>query len=248
MILTFQSKLIHKKLIAPHIYHLVCSPPDASEWNFTAGQYMIFHVPQKDGHPVRRLYSIASPPSQKNSIDFIIEIVPDGIGSMYVESLQEGDILTLQGPAGIFTHKTTARSSVYLATGTGVAPMYSMIHTLLNDTTNSHPIYLFWGLKNCDDLYLDEELTTLAQKHSQFYFRTCFSRLEEISQVKKSIAAYTELGRVTLGLEKLIISTKTTLVEYDYYLCGSKHVVEALREYLQGAGVPKEQIYFEKFT
>ena len=248
MILTFQSKLIHKKLIAPHIYHLVCSLPETSEWTFTAGQYMIFHVPQKDGHPVRRLYSIASPPSQKNSIDFIIEIVPNGIGSMYVEDLHEGDILTLQGPAGMFTHKTTTRSSVYLATGTGVAPMYSMIHTLLNDTTNTHPIYLFWGLKNCEDLYLDKELTTLAKHHPLFYFRACFSRLENISQVKETVASYTELGRVTLGLEKLLKDTNTKPDEYDYYLCGSKHVVEALREYLQIAGVAKDQVFFEKFT
>ncbi|MBP7967504.1 FAD-dependent oxidoreductase [Candidatus Woesebacteria bacterium] len=248
MVLTFQSKLIHKKLIAPHVYHLVCTLPDNHEWNFTAGQYMIFHIPQKEGHPVRRLYSIASPPSQKSSIDFIIEIVPNGIGSIYVDTLNEGDSLTLQGPAGIFTHKTTTRPSIYLATGTGIAPMYSMIHTILNDETNTYPVYLFWGLKNCEDLYLDEELTALAKSYPLFYLRTCFSRLENISQVKQTIAAYTELGRVTLGFEKLLKDTNTKPDGYDYYLCGSKHVVEALREYLQIASVAKEQIFFEKFT
>ena len=248
MILTYQSKLLHKELIAPHIYHLICTRPDNAEWNFTAGQYMIFHVPQADGHPVRRLYSIASPPSQKESVDFVIEIVPNGIGSMYVESLKEGDMITLQGPAGMFIHKTSLRPSIYLATGTGVAPMHSMIHTLLRDTPNNQMVYLFWGLKTCEDIYLKKEFTELAQQHANFYFRTCFSRIEDMKTVAEDIVAYTELGRVTIGLEKLLASSNTKPDGYDYYLCGSQHVVEALREYLQAASVPKEQVFFEKFT
>lgn len=248
MILTYQSKLIKKTIIAPHIYHLQCSLPENPDWSYKAGQYMIFHVPQTDGHPVRRLYSIASPPSQKSSIDFIIEMVPNGIGSKYVESLKENDMITLQGPAGIFTHRATNRPSIYLATGTGIAPMYSMIHDFLNNQENPQPLYLFWGLKTCEDLYIDNDLTALAKSHPQFYLRTCFSRLEDLSQVKGSVRGYTELGRVTVGLERLLSTKNTPAAQYDYYLCGSKHVVEALREYLQAAAVPKEQVFFEKFT
>lgn len=247
MILTFQSKLIKKTNIAPHIYHLECSRPDNPEWDFTAGQYMIFHVPQADGHPIRRLYSIASPPNKKESIDFIIEIIPGGVGSMYVEKLKEGEVITLQGPAGMFIHRTTSRPSIYLATGTGIAPMYSMIHDFLSKK-ELQPLYLFWGLKTCEDLYLQDELTALAKSYSNFYLRTCFSRIENMSEVKEEIIAYTELGRVTLGLEKLLASNNTKVPDYDYYLCGSKHVVEALREYLQEAEVPKEQVFFEKFN
>lgn len=248
MILTYNSTLLHKKLIAPHIYHLTCTRPDNDEWNFTAGQYMIFHVPQGDGHAVRRLYSIASPPSLKESIHFVIEIVPNGIGSLYVEALKEGEKITLQGPAGIFTHKDTTRPSIYLATGTGIAPMYSMIHDLLNDSRNTQPTALFWGLKSCEDIYLTQELTALAKQHAHFYFRSCFSRIGDMSAVAEDIVAYTELGRVTVGLEKHLARNATKPDLYDYYLCGSKHVVEALREYLEAAGVPKAQVFFEKFT
>ena len=38
------------------------------------------------------------------------------------------------------------------------------------------------------------------------------------------------------------------ITEFDFYLCGSPHIVEALREDLTNKGVPKEQIYFEKFV
>ncbi|CAN5208498.1 hypothetical protein BH09PAT2_BH09PAT2_05150 [soil metagenome] len=248
MILTYPSTVLNKKLIAPHIYRLTCTRPDNTEWNYIAGQYMIFHVPQPTGHPVRRLYSIASPPSQKESIEFVIEIVPNGIGSMYVEALKVGEQITMQGPAGMFTHKHTDRPPVYLATGTGIAPMYSMIHTLLNDPQTKQPTYLFWGLKTCEDLYFKKELSELAAKHSEFYLRTCFSRMEDMNTVEEDIVAFTELGRVTLGLEKLLASKSTKPDGYDYYMCGSQHVVEALREYLAAAGVPKEQAFFEKFT
>ena len=249
MIITYQATLLHKELVAPHIYFLKFTYPADASWDFKSGQYMIFHVPQGDGHPVRRLYSIASSSLQKDTLDFVIEMVPNGIGSAYIEAMKVGDIATLQGAAGLFTYKPSGRKPVFFATGTGIAPIYSMIYEMLNSpqTSNEAPI-LFWGMKTCQDLYLVPELTKLAKEHDIFYFRTCLSREEDASTIREDVKEYALLGRVTHGVEELTVKEKTTLNDYDYYLCGSKHVVESLREYLAEKGVPKDQVHFEKFT
>src|SRR3990167_11416038 len=103
MLTTYTAILKTKKEIAPEVFYLQFSYPTDINWSFQAGQYMIFHLPTMESrHPVRRLYSIASAPSQKDTLDFIIEMVPGGIGSSYIENMSEGDSITMQGPAGIF--------------------------------------------------------------------------------------------------------------------------------------------------
>lgn len=243
MIHSYQAKLLEKKHLAGPVYRFSFSPPQDQNWTFQAGQYMIFQIPQADGYPLRRLYSVASPPSQKNTLTFIIEMVEGGIGTTYINNMAIGDSLTMQGPAGLFTYKPSERPVIFLATGTGIAPMYSMLAEHLK-TTMKQDTYLLWGLKKCSDIYLFEELTLLANTYPQFHMRTCLSRETDLSAIAPEHMAYTLLGRVTKGLEELT----TSYLSYDYYLCGSKHVVESLRTDLTEKGVPKEHVYFEKFT
>jgi len=244
MLITYTAILKSKKEVAPQVFHLQFSYPTDLNWSFQAGQYMIFHLPtMESGHPVRRLYSIASAPSQKDTLDFIIEMVPGGIGSIYIENMCEGDSITMQGPAGIFTLKPSERDIVMLATGTGIAPMYSMTREiLLAPHSLQREIHLFWGLKFKKDMYLKNELDVLADAHPHFNYSVCLSR------EKESIDAHCLVGRVTIGLQKLIEKNSDLKTNFDFYLCGSPHVVEALKEELLKYDVPKAQIYFEKFT
>lgn len=252
MLLTYTAILKTKKELASQVYLLQFSYPKDNNWTFQAGQYMIFHLPiLENNHPIRRLYSIASPPSQKNTLDFVIELVSGGLGSEYIAYMKEEDIITIQGPAGIFTFKPSERDIIMLATGTGIAPIYSMIAdraTCLpadeagNVKREAPHMYLFWGLKYKKNIYLKEQLDVLVQKNPNFQYSICLSREERVDDV------LCLKGHVTNGLEKLKTDGRRPLTNYDYYLCGNPHVIESLRENLKNNGVPKEQIYFEKFT
>ena len=245
MLTTYTAILKTKKEIAPEVFYLQFSYPTDINWSFQAGQYMIFHLPTMESrHPVRRLYSIASAPSQKDTLDFIIEMVPGGIGSSYIENMSEGDSITMQGPAGIFTLKTSERDIVMLATGTGIAPMYSMIadRVTYNAKRGTPHIYLFWGLKFKKDIYLKNELDALADANPHFNYSICLSREKESSDARCLV------GRVTIGLQKLIEKNSDLKTNFDFYLCGGTHVVEALKEELLKYDIPKAQIFFEKFT
>lgn len=244
MLITYTAILKTKKEVAPQVFYLQFSYPTDLNWSFQAGQYMIFHLPtMESGHPTRRLYSIASAPSQKDTLDFIIEMVPGGVGSMYIEKMNEGDTINLQGPAGIFTYKPSDREIIMLATGTGIAPMYSIIQEISNSKIQNPNINLFWGLKYGKDIYLKQELDKLADENPNFQYSICLSREEKNIDDARCLK-----GRITNGLESTIENCKSKIDNFDYYLCGSPHVVESLRSDLEAKGVPKNQVYFEKFT
>lgn len=241
MLITYQAKLLEKQEIAPDILLLKFEKPQDPHWTYQAGQYMIFHVPTGEaGHPARRLYSIASSPEKDDTLDFIIEIVPNGIGSSFVHTLQIGAEATLQGPAGLFVHKPTDRNVIMLATGTGIAPMYAILKTALEKEPETH-FQLFWGMKYKKDLYLTEEFEKLKKKHSHFDYTLCLSR-EEGLQDSSCIT-----GRVTTGLD-ILEQNGQDLTTYHFYLCGGKNVVEAMREDLATRGIDPKHIHFERFT
>lgn len=241
MLITYQATLLEKTEIAPEIQLLKFSYPDQGEWTYKAGQYMIFHIPkQENGHPARRLYSIASSPLEKDHLDFVIEIIPGGLGSTFAKELRVGEKATLQGPAGLFTYKESDRDIIFLATGTGIAPIYSMIKTLLEtNAVDGKQLKLFWGMKYKKDLYLMDELTELAEKYDSFSMKICLSREE------KADMPYCFIGRVTHGLEEM---KEGTMDNYDFYMCGGPKVVESLKEYLASKSIPLNQVHFEKFT
>lgn len=248
MIITYQATLLEKKELAPHIVFFRFSRPTDATWDYKAGQYMIFHIPQEGTHAARRLYSIASPPSKKDSLEFIIEYIENGVASQYLATHDANTQINFQGPAGMFFYRESNRTPIFLATGTGIAPMYAIIHDLLEKGYPKN-IYLFWGLKLHADLYYFNQFKELAAKYPNFQFKVCFSREENmISLITEEDMKYCLTGRVNAGFEALLTSINSTPELFDYYLCGSKHVVEALREYLAGKNVPKEQVYFEKFT
>lgn len=250
MLITYQAHLLEKKQISSDVYFFRFAYPPNEGWDFKAGQYMIMHIPQADGQPARRLYSIASAPHETNSLDFVIQIVPGGVAGPFLTALNEGDEITMQGPAGLFTFKDSPKDVVYLATGTGIAPMYSIIKHQLEVVKNPHNFYLFFGLKTCEDIYLFDELHQLAQTHTNLHLKLCLSRQDVATNpVPEKYTQYSLIGRVTHGVEKLweeqpdLRSTET-----DYYVCGSKEVVESLRAYLEEKGIRKEDVHFEKFT
>lgn len=249
MFTTYQAQLLEKKQLSPHVHFLQFSYPPIPDWDFKAGQYMIFHIPQGEGHAARRQYSIASHPTQKEALDFIIEYVDKGIASEYLAQMEVGQKLTFQGPAGVFVYRQLEREPVFLATGTGIAPIYSMAADLLINQQYTKNIYLFWGLKHKGDMYYFDELKKLANEYTNFHFKMCLSREEELSALfSEEDLHFCTCGRIDKGFEEMITEQKYSKANFTYYICGGKNMVESMREYLQNEQIPSEQVFFEKFT
>ena len=204
------------------------------EFTFLAGQYLTFRI--KDG--VNRSYSIASAPDDKN-LEFIVEIVQGGQGSNYLCSIPSGTIVSALGPLGFFTIDKVCSpidnhsEFIFIATGTGIAPIRSMVKDLLNKGY-TNKITLFWGFRYDTESYLFEEFNDLSSKKSNFRFYPVISRPSSAWSGLK--------GYCQEHVEKFC-QNKESLV----FLCGSNKSVEDIKSSLIESGFDKEKIFFEKF-
>jgi ferredoxin-NADP reductase len=244
MLQTFKTQLTGKEKLAPEIFLLKFKLIESSVLNFMSGQYMMLLCPQESGVPLRRLYSIASSASIKDSFEIIVEIVEGGVASEYFLRMREGDEVLFQGPAGLFTlHAHPKR--ILLATGTGIAPMRSMICDLVHSQAlQTEETHLLWGVPYIHDVYMIDELIETTKKSAHFRFSIGVSRETNLDSVDSQYKKYFTLGRITKKLEETFPTLPT---DYDYYLCGGRTVVESLRLYLHEKNIPKERIIFEKF-
>lgn len=235
MLQTFKTTLSSKKLLTGNIYLFNFKLIEPLEMKFIAGQYMMLKVP-KDGSFVSRLYSIASPPNIKDSFELIIELVPQGIGSCYVESLKLGQEVVFQGPAGIFYLNQNEKTKIFLVTGTGIAP----VRSILKGMTSAN-YYLFWGLKTLKDIYLLDEF-------KQFNLKICLSKENNLEMVTEVDRKYFDLGHVDYVFDKQFGNlTIEQLNNFEFYLCGARTVVESLKQFVLAKNIPPTNIHFEKF-
>lgn len=230
MLTHFETVLQEKKILAgDNIYLFTFKLVPPTEINFIAGQYLMLKVPLAKGF-VSRMYSIASPPPIKGSFEFIVEIIPHGLASTLLAGLSAGAAASFWGPEGAFLVKNMEKQKIILATGTGIAPIRSM---LKGGLTNYQ---LFWGLRSYKDVYLFDEL-------KQFNPKICLSREENLEMIPEADRKYFDLGHVDEVMGKSI----TNMMDFEFYLCGGKATVESLKQSLLIKNIPQENIHVERF-
>jgi NAD(P)H-flavin reductase len=252
MLLSYKTILINKKLLTNNICHFTFKLINPSEINFIPGQYLMIKIPTGNGQ-VSRLYSIASSSFEKTSFELIIEIVPNGIASNYLSNLKINDEVTFQGPAGLFTLRESNRDKIFLVTGTGIAPVKSIIKSNIKDQKSKRQIknqkyYLFWGLKTYQDVYLLNELKQYNNEIiEQFYFKICLSRELNLNMISENNKKYFSLGHIDVCFDQYLQNCKLKIENLDYYLCSRREIVDSLKNFLLSKNIPQEQIIFEKF-
>jgi NAD(P)H-flavin reductase len=205
-------------------------PPEVT---FAAGQFVSFEV-DRPGFPVpaTRPYSIASPPEHRRSIQLVLNRVPGGPGSSYLFGLREGDDTLFKGPVGSFTLRDSARDVLFVVTGTGIAPIRSMLWSLALGRSTRR-ITLFWGLRSERDLYYQEELAFLQNRLPNFSFTTTLSQ--------PTTSWRGSAGRVV----PLVAATVTDVSSLEVYLCGNGGMIRDVRDVIRQKGLCP--IYTEQY-
>jgi Na+-transporting NADH:ubiquinone oxidoreductase subunit F len=206
---------------------------------FKPGQYVQLEVPKYKGTkgPEYRAYSVASAADKPYSVVLAITKVPKGIVSTYIhEYLHEGDNLILRGPYGDFFLRESDRGILLISTGSGLAPMMSILRQIKAENIKRKTT-LFFGCRAVCDLYYINEIKELEKEIDNFTFIPTLSRPDEQDLWEG------ETGRVTNLIEKYI----NTNMDIDAYLCGSPKMVDSCEELLLEKGIPENNIYFDKF-
>ena len=242
---TLKATLTGRKNLTNDVFELTFQTEDPN-FTYKAGQFVTVKVPQPEGAPlVMRSYSISSKPGS-GKFELCIKAIPDGKGSNYLNSLKTGEKIEFLGPLGHFIFKTPAdNTTLLIGTGTGIAPLKSILEEQLPLNANQN-FYLLFGVRHIKDLFYQEELANLAAQHKNFTYITTLSQPESPDWKTQGGAE----GRVTKHLE----SFKFAPGEYfepsktQAYICGLKDMVLQVQEMLQQKGLPKEAVYFERFN
>ncbi len=210
------------------------------EFDFKSGQFAMiscddFKMRNNPEQLKWSSFSIASAPFQKN-LEFCIRILKTGGLTEHLLSKKEGDSVNIKGSFGHFVLNKEFKELAFIALGTGIAPLISMIRTLLHEN-DSRSIKLFYGFRNrCCFLY-HEELLELKEKHSNFELNFIASDPEADWDVPK-------------GFVQDLISKSSFSVpknEVDFYMCGIPKALESIKEFLIKEGFNSEKILYEKW-
>jgi Na+-transporting NADH:ubiquinone oxidoreductase subunit F len=213
---------------------------DPPEIQFKAGQYVQFVVPEYEltPEPVYRAYSMASQPSRKNEVELEIRLVPNGICTTYVfKYLKVGDKVTINGPYGEFRLSGTNSEMVFIAGGSGMAPIKAMLYDMVEKNIDRKATY-FFGARSVRDLFLIEEMRELERKLRNFTFVPALSEPQNGDNWKG------EKGLITQVLDRHLASGDSM----EAYLCGSPGMIDASIKVLNEKGIPNDRIFFDKFA
>lgn len=232
--------LVSKKMVSQDVCHLYFYA-EGEGFEFKAGQYAILTVPASPT-PLKRLYSFAGSNKDKNVFELLIKLIPGGVASEYIRELSVGDMVDASGPAGLFSERESASRKVYMATGTGYAPIRSFLLSLGSPNTTKRS--LFWGLRDYSETYLFDELLALKKASDSFSFTYCLSQQASFDTIPADLLQYFRTGHIDA-----VWTSQTPQIEPndEYYLCGSRIVIESLRTLLLSKGVSKDNLFFEKY-
>src|ERR1700758_866454 len=130
---TLTARLTRSVPLSVPTKHLEFEVRGGAPFGFVPGQWLSLTTNKPDGEEITRAYSIASPPAGDNKFALCLNRVQDGFMSNFLCDLKEGAELSAQGPFGDFILRPPMRDTLFIATGTGIAPLRSMLHWLLAD-------------------------------------------------------------------------------------------------------------------
>ncbi len=186
-------------------------------FDFLPGQVIGIGL-QKNGP--RRLYSICSGNNDPD-IQILYNLVEEGYLTPRLSELIPGDTLWITEPRGEFLYDPGP--GIWIATGTGIAPFYSMLRS--GQFENKMLIH---GERFLERFYFYDEFSNTLGIN---YIRCCTGEAQE------SVFH----GRVT----DYLLSAGNIPAERKYYLCGRAEMVVETRDILIHQGVPFHQIISE---
>ena len=228
---------------------------------FTAGQFVSTVATDPNGKQQTRAYSIASAP-RGNRFDLCVNHVDGGFFSQYLTDLPVGGTVQVHGPHGHFVLQSPLTDSIFVATGTGIAPVRGFVHWLFpedgTDRSEGKEIWLVYGTHDESEIFYQDEFKAMAESHPNFHYLCTLSRPGSEwtglrGYVQDHVATIVEERAARLGqalpLAAIDPAIPATELNFDVraYVCGLNDMVSAVRDRLKGYGWHRKQIVFERY-
>ncbi|HYW82523.1 MAG TPA: FAD-binding oxidoreductase, partial [Spirochaetia bacterium] len=236
----YRTRVTSIRDLAPDMREVTLELTGPEGMPFKAGQYVQFLIPgtEQDPQPLYRAYSIASPPSSPGLLTLVFGRIPGGVCTSYVfERLRVSDEVAVNGPFGEFYLRDSGRDIIFVAGGSGMAPVRGM----LMDAAEKHMtrgITYYFAARTGHDLFYMDEMRALERDLPHFSF------VPILSNPRPQDAWQGEKGGIASSLDRLL----PALASQEAYLCGSPGMIDASIGVLHARGLPDELIFYDKFS
>ena len=194
---------------------------DRKNIKFTPGEYVSIHT---DDLMTSREYSIASGINDIY-LSFLIKHLEQGLVTDFLSARNEGDLITLSEPQGLFRPGLSHNRGdfIFIATGTGIAPFLSYMKSF----PENPPHHFLYGVR-----YLKDAIGyDFIKSHCPCNLAISSQNIPDIHQ-----------GRVTDLLADIHLHS-----DLHFYLCGLDSMIEQVSHWLSDRGIKQDNIHHEIF-
>lgn len=217
--------------LAPDVVRVMLRLPPTADFRSIPGQYI--DVIGSGG--VRRSYSLANANTTDKTLELHIRAVDGGVMSDYwFKKAKPNDLLRFNGPLGTFFLRGLDQLHlVFLATGTGIAPVKAMLESLVHIAPEQAPqsVTVFWGGRTAEDLYFDPQAILAGHR-----FVPVLSRAAE------------GWAGVSGYVQNALLSTQPDLARTVVYACGSNAMIRSAKASLLAVGLPDNRFFADAFV
>ncbi len=197
--------------------YLILSLLRPNGFHYQAGQYVTFEMSGASGDAFQRSYSIASAPLNFKTLEFCIQTGLDGKGAEFFKKLRVGSLISMSPALGAFSIRDSKAKLVFIAGGSGISPMRSLILEGLKSNSSFNAL-LVYGCKDAKWIPFREEFQSLP--------------------IECLITADSDGLNPVEALKKRGVDPQA-----HYYLCGPPGLMLAMRALLAEQGVPAEHVF-----
>jgi NAD(P)H-flavin reductase/ferredoxin len=230
-----QIDIFRRKTVTAKVYKLVNAASDVTILTlrfpiglrapFKAGQYL--QIVMDDGD--RRNFSLANATRDNDGAELHVRHVPGGrFSTQILPKMAVGDPVRIEVPFGDFYLRDSNRAVVLVASGTGFAPIKSIVETAIH-TGIERPVHLYWGARRREDIYLEA--------------LPWFSFTPVLSDPSSSWTGRTGL------VHDAVREDHGDLSAADVYACGNPSMVSAAQhDFTVTHGLPDAQFFADAFV
>ena len=224
------SKIDTIEYVTKDVLKIIVRLPPTANFNFVSGQYV-----NNIKGSLNRSYSIANMSGDNSKLTFYIKKYETGLMSEYwFNQAKANDLIRLEGPLGsFFFRKSTKKNIVFLATGTGIAPIKAILEQIetSKEDYSDKKILLLVGARKEEDFFWIPEI----KSNIQVEYIPVLSRSNENWIGKKGY------------VQNILLEQKINLTNAQIYACGSNAMIESARKLLIENSLPANQFYSDAF-
>ncbi len=217
--------------LAADVVRIMLRLPPTADFRSIPGQYIDVIGPGG----VRRSYSLANANTADKTLELHIRAVDGGVMSDYwFKQAKANDLLRFNGPLGTFFLRGLDQLHlVFLATGTGIAPVKAMLESLTHIAPERAPqsVTVFWGGRTAEDLYFDPQTIPAGHRF--------------VPVLSRAAAGW---AGVNGYVQNALLATQPDLARTAVYACGSDAMIRSAKSSLLAAGLPDNRFFADAFV